>query len=212
MDFDEILSRVMVVSGVEHEFQAAELLGFSRTAFSQRKKRGSVPVDKIAIWCEREGVNINWVLTGEGQIKTRELEISSPEEVQPDTIDEPGENNQEIQLSNRDLILMIYEAVEEVSKEFGHDQEVLPTKERAFIASQLFRIFSREGVQQYVTKENMVEQAIVYYFLTNNRDRINKLMEKLDITPSDEMFTSIQEFMTLKEVVGKGLSRKKSNK
>jgi hypothetical protein len=72
VNFDGIVERFMAINNLEHEFQVAELLGFSRTAFSQRKKRESAPIDKIAIWCEQNGVNINWIISGEGEQSSQE--------------------------------------------------------------------------------------------------------------------------------------------
>lgn len=54
----------MEMTGFSEEYQVAELLGFSRTAFSQRKARGSVPVDRIATVCEQKGWDFRWITTG----------------------------------------------------------------------------------------------------------------------------------------------------
>lgn len=69
MDFGAIILRLMQLKGFTQEFQVAELLGYSRTAFSQRKKRGSIPVDKIAIICDQEGWDLKWILYGGGEGK-----------------------------------------------------------------------------------------------------------------------------------------------
>lgn len=64
-NFDQIISRIMEVKGFTQEAEVAEFLGFSRTAFSQRKKRQSIPIDKIAIVCERDGLDFGWIMGGE---------------------------------------------------------------------------------------------------------------------------------------------------
>lgn len=67
MNFDEIVLRLMQLTGAVHEYQVAELIHFNRSAFSQRKKRNSVPVDKIAILCGQRGWDFNWVINGGGE-------------------------------------------------------------------------------------------------------------------------------------------------
>lgn len=66
MNFYEIILRLMELTGYTDEYKVAEILGFTRSAFSQRKARGSVPVDKIAIECELRGWNFDWVMYGKG--------------------------------------------------------------------------------------------------------------------------------------------------
>ncbi|MBI2472055.1 MAG: hypothetical protein HYV59_12575 [Planctomycetes bacterium] len=43
----------------------ANLLGRSKEAFSERKWINSIPIDKLDIFCERESINIDWLLYGE---------------------------------------------------------------------------------------------------------------------------------------------------
>lgn len=58
------------------------MLGFTKSAFSERKRRKSLPFDKLEIFCEKESLNIDWLLTGEGS-KYQE------EKVMPGMINEP---------------------------------------------------------------------------------------------------------------------------
>lgn len=71
-DFPQIIHRIMEITGLRHEYQVAELLGFKRVAFSERKKRNSVPVTEIKLFCHKESINVNWVLYGEGEKHVRD--------------------------------------------------------------------------------------------------------------------------------------------
>ncbi len=64
------IARLQQVLGVKADSQLAKLLGMKPTAFSERKRRRALPQEEIAALCEREGVNLEWVLTGEGQPRT----------------------------------------------------------------------------------------------------------------------------------------------
>ena len=63
---------------LSNDNEVANALGISNTAFAQRKLRDSVPVDKIKILCEREIINVNWVLSGEGQMKPQGVRQEDP--------------------------------------------------------------------------------------------------------------------------------------
>lgn len=67
MNFDEVLNRIKSQKGLRYDYQVAELLGLTKSALAERKSRGSLPLDKISIFCERNRLNIKWVLTGEGE-------------------------------------------------------------------------------------------------------------------------------------------------
>ena len=81
MHFNEIISRIKEIKNLYYDSDVAKLLGYTKNAFAERKRRNSVPQDKLELFCEREHININWLLTGEGP-KYRE------EKALPDTIGE----------------------------------------------------------------------------------------------------------------------------
>lgn len=58
----------MQAKGLKYEHQVAELLGFKRVAFSERKKRNSPPIAEIELLCHKESINTNWILCGEGEM------------------------------------------------------------------------------------------------------------------------------------------------
>ncbi len=65
-ELSKVLTRLKKALGKDFDYQVGEELGIERTALSQRKKRGSVPVDKVELLCSMKGINVNWVYTGEG--------------------------------------------------------------------------------------------------------------------------------------------------
>lgn len=69
MNFAEIIERIKKVKNYHDDHEVAELLGFSRSAFSERKRRDSIPQDKLTLFCERENINMDWLLTGKGEMK-----------------------------------------------------------------------------------------------------------------------------------------------
>jgi transcriptional regulator with XRE-family HTH domain len=67
-DFGAIIARIMEAKGWKNEKDVASALGMKPVAFSGRKSRNSPPIDKIRVWCQSESLNIDWVLTGEGEM------------------------------------------------------------------------------------------------------------------------------------------------
>lgn len=66
-DFSAVIRRIMQAKRFDHEYQVADLLGFKRAAFSERKKRNSLPLAEIELFCRRESINLDWVLSGTGE-------------------------------------------------------------------------------------------------------------------------------------------------
>jgi hypothetical protein len=66
--FDQQLLRLKTVLGVTSDQEVAGLLGLTKAAFSDRKKRDSFPEDKLLALVAREpkrGIDAHYVLTGE---------------------------------------------------------------------------------------------------------------------------------------------------
>ncbi|HDK41277.1 MAG TPA: hypothetical protein ENH31_02870 [Nitrospirae bacterium] len=66
MNFKEIIHRIKDIMDLRYDSDVANLLGINKTAFAERKRRNSIPKDKLEILCERESINLNWLLTGRG--------------------------------------------------------------------------------------------------------------------------------------------------
>jgi hypothetical protein len=69
MDFESIIERIKKLKGLRDDQEVAALLGLTKGAFSERKRRGSIPKKELELFCERESINIDWLLTGEGEMK-----------------------------------------------------------------------------------------------------------------------------------------------
>jgi hypothetical protein len=79
IDFLSIIKRIKEHKKLKHDWEVANLLGYSREAFSERKRRNSIPVDKLEVFCERESINIDWILYEKGP-KYRERKEVMPGE------------------------------------------------------------------------------------------------------------------------------------
>lgn len=184
--FSQVIKRLMLALNIHKECELAALLGFKKDTFSARKKRGALPEDKIKLLCAERHIDFDWAMTGEGSMKRSE--------------ERKGNDKQASErLSDRDLHVLIYQSVEEVTEKLGQDEGLISTEDRAYLASELFRIFSKEDARQYVTKENMLEQAVLLWFLIGNRDRINFMLDKMGLTPDDEEYMDIQDLMTMSD-------------
>lgn len=77
-----VVGRIRQIAGLKNEKQVAELLGLSPTDFSNRKKRGTL-LPLVVDWAIHEKVDLNWLLTGEGEPyrKGGRGEEGEPEEV-----------------------------------------------------------------------------------------------------------------------------------
>lgn len=77
--FEEVLERLRLFLGYEHEYQVGDLIGLSRQALTNRKKSGSIPRDKIKLLCIERGVDFNWIMTGEGEMKPAPVILRDPQ-------------------------------------------------------------------------------------------------------------------------------------
>lgn len=71
-----ILDRAKQSFAVDTEGKVAELLGLGKSALSQQKSRNTLPVDKLVTACSRKGINVNWLLTGEGPMFTNAVKLT----------------------------------------------------------------------------------------------------------------------------------------
>jgi len=67
LDIDGVLIRAKEAAGVKKDNELASLLGLSSQAFNNRKRRGTL-FPLIAEWAAKEGINVTWILTGEGEM------------------------------------------------------------------------------------------------------------------------------------------------
>jgi len=64
--FYEIMGRIKSLKDLKTDQEVAGVLGLKRVAFSERKRRGSLPYDELVTFSEREGVSVDWILFGRG--------------------------------------------------------------------------------------------------------------------------------------------------
>jgi len=65
--FSSVIDRIKQVKSLRFDYEVSELLGFNRKAFTARKRSNSIPEDKLKVFCNRESINYDWILTGRGE-------------------------------------------------------------------------------------------------------------------------------------------------
>jgi len=65
--FISIIDRIKQAKSLRFDSEVADLLGLSSKAFTARKRSNSIPEDKLKIFCNRESINYDWLLTGQGE-------------------------------------------------------------------------------------------------------------------------------------------------
>lgn len=64
--FTEIVDRTKALFNIRNDVDLAKMLGFSRQAWSNRKKLASIPYDEIIELSSKHNIDINWLFTGKG--------------------------------------------------------------------------------------------------------------------------------------------------
>jgi phage repressor protein C with HTH and peptisase S24 domain len=67
-NFEELLARIMDLKRLTSEAQVAKLFGMGASGLSSWKARGAIPASKLENFALKEGVTIEWLLTGKGEI------------------------------------------------------------------------------------------------------------------------------------------------
>jgi hypothetical protein len=67
-NFSKTLERMKFILGVENDAEVAEIIGMKPSAFSNRKKSGSIPFSHYLKALEPFKVNLNWLVDGSGPI------------------------------------------------------------------------------------------------------------------------------------------------
>jgi phage repressor protein C with HTH and peptisase S24 domain len=65
--FSSIIDRIKQAKSLRFDNEVADLLGFSRKALTARKRSKNIPEDKLRVFCSRESINYDWLLTGRGE-------------------------------------------------------------------------------------------------------------------------------------------------
>lgn len=69
--FERVFSRMMKAVGTNKAADVAEALGISQSSVSGSKRRGNIPDSWYAIIADKFGVSIDWLRTGDGEMKRR---------------------------------------------------------------------------------------------------------------------------------------------
>ena len=64
-DFNRVIVNLKKTVGAKTDKEVADLLDMSATAFAERKRRNSLPMDKIHLLCTRKSIDVNVLLAGE---------------------------------------------------------------------------------------------------------------------------------------------------
>lgn len=79
--FETVIERLKKCLGLQTDAQIAEKIDLTKSAFSERKRRNSIPVSEIELLCEKESINIDYLITGEGEMfKSASPALSAREE------------------------------------------------------------------------------------------------------------------------------------
>ncbi len=65
-DINAIIDRIKEIKKLNSDLDVAEILGISRTALAERKRRSSIPFEEIIRFSDKEGLSHEWLLTGKG--------------------------------------------------------------------------------------------------------------------------------------------------
>lgn len=68
----EIVDRIRSLKGLRTDAEVASALDMTTTALSNHKTRRSIPYEALSTFCDKEKVSLDWLLTGEGEIKRGE--------------------------------------------------------------------------------------------------------------------------------------------
>lgn len=85
----DILGRIKAIKDIKTDIELAKTLGMGRTTLAERKRRGSLPYDELIRFSFREGVSLDWLLTGEGA-QHREKPVIEKEEKGVSKLLKPG--------------------------------------------------------------------------------------------------------------------------
>jgi hypothetical protein len=77
-DFDEILSRMRKACGVNSDKKLSEKLGVTYSAITAARKRNTIPPVWYVTISEKSDVSMDWLHTGEGEMKRDGMRFAGP--------------------------------------------------------------------------------------------------------------------------------------
>lgn len=177
----EISERLKMIRGIEKQEDFAKSLLVNKNTVGRWERGDQTPnaEDLNKILEVYPDINPTWLLTGKGEIKRGEAGSASVD---------------------AELLEVIITAVEEVSNEIGREETIFPISERSRIAVDLYRLFSKEDVRQYVTLDNMKDQVVNMFFLTSAYEKIDTYKKKLNLNPADKKLKEIDWFVRMRKL------------
>lgn len=64
----EIVERIKKIKSFKTDSEVASALKMSLGALSNHKTRRSIPYDSLSTFCDKEGISLDWLLTGDGEM------------------------------------------------------------------------------------------------------------------------------------------------
>jgi len=90
-NISEIVERIRKIKNLPSDAQVANLLGTTRGNLSNHKRKGTVPLDKVLSFCEREGFSVEYILYGIGTPHLhRHAEMPGQQGIPPNTTQLPS--------------------------------------------------------------------------------------------------------------------------
>lgn len=75
---DDVLKRLRFVTGVKSDRELSLRFGYSATAMTNKRQRGSVPYDECVQVAEERGISLDWLILGKGEPPAELAELASP--------------------------------------------------------------------------------------------------------------------------------------
>ncbi len=72
INFIDVIDRIKTLKNKETDTDVATLLGMTKGNLSNYKDRNSIPYEALFLFCEREHVLFDWLLTGEEPMRHEE--------------------------------------------------------------------------------------------------------------------------------------------
>lgn len=66
-NFNDIMERLKLLLKVHSDTAIAEMLEISQSTFAERKKRKSIPYDRIIALCDKKGISVDWLFYGQSR-------------------------------------------------------------------------------------------------------------------------------------------------
>lgn len=70
--FAEIIETIKSLKGIAGDGEVAVILDIKPKTLATSKLRNSIPFEELTSFCNKEKVSLNWLLTGEGEMKRGE--------------------------------------------------------------------------------------------------------------------------------------------